>query len=43
MFLNCKRSVGKSLASHLLRDGSQLEEDVQLDRRGHAWAFAMIG
>ena len=43
MFLNCKESARKSLVDHLLRDGSQLEEDVQPARRRHAWAFAVIG
>ena len=28
MFLNCKGSAGKSLAGHLLRDGSRLEEGM---------------
>ena len=36
MFLNCKGSAGKSLAGHLLRDGSRPKEDLQLARRGHA-------
>ena len=43
MFLNCKGSARKSLAGHLLRDDSRLEEDVQPARRRHAWAFAVIG
>ena len=36
MFLNCRGLAGKSLAGHLLRDGSRLKEDVQPARRGHA-------
>ena len=43
MFLSCKGSFGKSLAGHLLRDGNRLEEGVQPARRGHAWAFVVIG
>ena len=43
MFLSYKGLVGKSLVGHLLRDGSRLEEGVQPIRRGHAWAFAIIG
>ena len=39
MLLSCKGSVGKSLASHILRDNSRLEEGVQPSRRGHAWAI----
>ena len=29
MFLSCERSAGKSLADHLLRDGSRLESNSQ--------------
>ena len=36
MFLSCKGSAGKSLADHVLRNGSRLEEDVQSARRGRA-------
>ena len=36
MFLSCERSVGKSLAGHLLKDGNRLEEGVQPARRGCA-------
>ena len=43
MFLNCKGSTGKSLADHLLKDGSWLEKDVHPTRRGHTWAFTVIG
>ena len=39
MFLSCERSARKSLADHLLRDSSRLEEGVQLAIRGRAWAI----
>ena len=43
MFLSCERSAGKSLAGHLLRDGSRLEEGVQPAIRGRAWAINLGG
>ena len=39
MFLSCERSTRKSLAGHLLKDGSQLEEGMQPTRKGRAWAI----
>ena len=32
MFLSCKESAGKSLVGHLLKDGSWLEEGVDVHR-----------
>ena len=44
MFLSCKESVGKSLADHLLKDGSQLEEGVDKPQAGlQAWICVRVG
>ena len=32
MFSNCKESAEKSLANHLLKDGSRLEEGIDVHR-----------
>ena len=37
--MSCVGSFGKSLAGHLLREGSWLEEGVQPARRGRAWVI----
>ena len=39
MLLSCKRSAGKSLVGHILRDGSRLKEGVQSAIRGRAWVI----
>ena len=39
MFLSCKRSAGKSLVGHLLRDDSRIEEGVQPAIRGRSWVI----
>ena len=44
MFSSCKESIGKSLADHLLKDGSWLEEGVDSPQVGlQAWIRVCVG
>ena len=44
MFSSCKESIGKSLADHLLKYGSQLEDCVDSPQaRLQAWTLVRVG
>ena len=44
MLSSCKESVEKSLADHLLKDGSQLEDCVDSPQAGlQAWIRVRVG
>ena len=44
MFSSCKESAGKSLANHLLKDGSRLEEGIGSPQDGlQAWIHVRLG